>query len=111
VSSVLFTYAPLRRSFLSKTNEIIAGSARRPWPLLFWLPLMVTAALLLSGCATQTSQPSGQEPHQPAEDQTGRAQTGGAGGDGEQASRGELGSPSLGDAGAPVVMVEYADYQ
>jgi protein-disulfide isomerase len=98
---------------LSKTN--LGEGARRALPLLLWLPLLAAVALLLSGCAAQSSQPSGQEPRQSAEDQTGGSQTGGSqtggSGDGEQASRGELGHPALGDAGAPVVMVEYADFQ
>jgi protein-disulfide isomerase len=88
---------------LSKTN--LGEGARRALPLLLWLPLLAAVALLLSGCAAQSSQPSGQEPRQSAEDQTGGS------GDGEQASRSELGHPALGDAGAPVVMVEYADFQ
>ena len=77
--------------------------AKTAWPLLFWLPLIAVAALLLSGCAS--SQPSGQG----AQAEQGE-QTSGTGGGGE-ASGGELGHPVLGDAGAPVVMVEYADFQ
>jgi protein-disulfide isomerase len=92
---------------LSRTN--LGEGARRELPLLLWLPLIVTAALLLSGCAAQNSQPSGQEARQSAEDQSGESQTGGSGG--EQASRSGLGHPALGDTGAPVVMVEYADFQ
>jgi hypothetical protein len=79
---------------LSNTSEHRVDGARRAWALLLWLPLVVV--LLLSGCAAQSSRPPGQEAREPAE---------------ERGSRGELGHPALGDAGAPVVMVEYADYQ
>ncbi len=81
------------------------GGAKRAWPLLFWISLISALALLLYGCSGQGPQPSGQEPRQAAEG------TGGPSGDREQASRGELGHPALGDADAPVVMVEYGDFQ
>ncbi|HEX5974348.1 MAG TPA: hypothetical protein VFY57_04220 [Rubrobacteraceae bacterium] len=81
---------------------------RRAWPLLFSLPLIVAlvAAALLSGC--EGSRPSAQEERQHAENQST-----GSGGDREQASRGgsELGHPVVGDPGAPVLMVEYGDFQ
>ena len=95
---------------MPKTNENTAGGAERSCPFLFWLPLIavVVAASLLSGCAAQSSQ---QESRQSAEEQTRESQAGGSGGDGEQATRSELGPPALGDAGAPVVMAEYGDFQ
>jgi hypothetical protein len=81
---------------LTETNENIVGGAKRVWPLLVWLPLIglpliaaVVAASLLSGCGAQSSQPSGQKPQRVA----------------------DLGHPGLGDSGAPVVMVEYGDFQ
>lgn len=87
---------------MSRTS--LNEGAKPAWPLLLWVPLVAAFALLLSGCAAQSSQPSGEG------SQAGESQTGGSR-SGEQASRGELGHPALGDAGAPVVMVEYADYQ
>ena len=77
--------------------------AERSWPL--WL-LIATAVLVHSGCAAQSSQ---QEPRQPTEEQSRESQTGGSGSVDEVAYR--LGSPALGDLGAPVVMVEYGDFQ
>ena len=99
-----------------KNKNTVDGS-RRAWPLLFWLPLIVAlvAAALLSGC--ESSRPSAQEIPQPAENQntaSGREHNNAAsGGDRERASRGgsELGRPVLGDPGAPVLMVEYGDFQ
>jgi len=89
---------------LPETSKNPGGGEGRAWPLLFWLPLIaaVVAASLLSGCAAQSSQPSGQEPQAGQEEQTA-----------EQASQrdAELGHPELGDSGAPVVMVEYGDFQ
>jgi hypothetical protein len=77
---------------LPETNRNIVGGAKRVWQfLLCWLPLAaaVVAASLLSGCAAQSPRPS------------------------EEASQGdaELGHPALGHPGAPVVMVEYGDFQ
>jgi hypothetical protein len=95
---------------LPETNKYSAGGARTGWPLLSWLPLIVAAVLLLSGCASQSSQPSDQEPRRSAEEQTREPRTAASGGEGE-ASGGELGPPTLGDADAPVVMVEYGDFQ
>ncbi|MCA1847727.1 MAG: DsbA family protein [Actinobacteria bacterium] len=91
---------------MSETNKNSGGGARRLWPLFVGLPLILAvavAAVLLSG---ERYQPPGQEP-QPAEE--GRQVRSG----GEQASRGgaELGHPSLGSESAPVVMIEYGDYQ
>jgi hypothetical protein len=96
---------------LPETNRNTVEGTKRAWPLLFWLSLIAVAlaASLLSGCAAQSSQPSGQEPRQSAEED----QNAGSGGGEEEASRSgsELGHPVLGDADAPVVMVEYADFQ
>jgi hypothetical protein len=91
---------------LSKTNKNPGGGARRLWPLFVGLPLILAvavAAVLLSG---ERSQPAGQEQSPPSE---GRQAPSG----GEQASKGgaQLGHPSLGSEDAPVVMVEYGDFQ
>jgi hypothetical protein len=88
---------------LSETNKIPGGGARHLLPLFVGLPLILAvafAAVLLSG---ERSQPAGQEQPPRSEEQGPR----------EQASRGgaELGHPSLGREDAPVVMVEYGDYQ
>jgi hypothetical protein len=91
---------------LSETNKNSGGGAGRLWPLFVGLPLILAiavAAVLLSG---ERSQPTGQEQPPPSE---GRQAPSG----GDQASRGgaELGHPSLGSEDAPVVMVEYGDFQ
>ena len=96
---------------MSETNKK-AGGAKRAWPLLVGLPLILAvavAAVLLSG-GGERSQPAGQ----------GRPAEGGqpAGGRQEEAPQeeapqedAELGHPSLGSADAPVVMIEYGDFQ
>jgi protein-disulfide isomerase len=90
---------------LSETNK---RSAKRAWPLLVGLPLiaaLAVAAVLFSG--GERSQPSGREqPPQSAEEQP-------SGGGREEASQNsaELGHPALGNAGAPVVMIEYGDFR
>jgi hypothetical protein len=95
---------------LSGTNRVSARNAGRSWPLLLWLPLLMIGPLILAGCASQGS--SQQEPRQPAEEQTQNPRTTASGGDRPaEASRGELGPPALGDPDAPVVMVEYGDFQ
>jgi hypothetical protein len=91
---------------LSETNKNPGGGARRLWPLFVGLPLILAvavAAVLLSG---ERSQPAGQEQNPPSEGRQVRS-------GGEQASRGStaLGHPSLGSEDAPVVMVEYGDFQ
>jgi protein-disulfide isomerase len=105
---------------LSETNKNTVGGTERSWSLLFWLPLIAAALLLLCGCAAQSSQPSGQEPQagregQASEQTSGQTseQTGKPAGEGGEAPQRDaaLGHPGLGDADAPVVMVEYADFQ
>ncbi len=86
---------------MPETNKSAVEGARREWLLLFPL-IMAMAVALLSGCAAQSSQPSGQKPQ--------AEQPSGSGG-GQGASRSELGPPVLGVAGAPVLMVEYGDFQ
>ncbi len=75
----------------------------RAWPLFVGLPLILAAAIaavLLSGGGedTQRAQPTKERP---------------PGGERGEASRGspELGHPALGRADAPVVMIEYGDFQ
>ena len=77
-----------------------------------WLWLVITFALILvlAGCGssgTAGKDTSGEKPY--------AGQTGGAAKteQAEQTSgdQGDLGTPVLGDSGAPVVMVEYSDYQ
>jgi protein-disulfide isomerase len=99
---------------LPETNKNPGGGAKRAWPLLFWLPLItaVVAASFLSSCAAQSSQLSGQEPQAGQGEQTSN-QTAKPAGDREDAPQrdAELGHPVLGDADAPVLMVEYGDFQ
>jgi len=99
---------------LPETSKNSGGGEGGAWPLLFWLPLIaaVVAASLLSGCAAQRSQPSGQEPQAGQEEQTSERASNLAGDPEEAPQRdAELGHPELGDSGAPVVMVEYGDFQ
>ena len=104
---------------MSETNKNTVGT-ERSWSLLLWLPLIAAALLLLCGCAAQSSQPSGQEPQagregQASEQTSGQTseQTGKPAGERGEASQRDaaLAHPGLGDADAPVVMVEYADFQ
>ena len=104
---------------MSETNKNTAGGTeQRSWSLLFWLALIAAALLLLCGCAAQSSQPSrsGQEPQAGREGQASEQaseQTAKPAADRREAPRRDaaLAHPSLGDADAPVVMVEYADFQ
>ena len=101
---------------MSETNKNTVGGTERSLSLLFWLPLIAAALLLLCGCAAQTSQPSGQEPQAgregQASEQTAKQTAKPAGDRGEAPQRdAALGHPGLGDADAPVVMVEYGDFQ
>lgn len=88
-----------------------SAGARRAWPLFVGLPLIIliaVAAVAFSGTKEQASQPAeGQPPGEKGSaEQPSRAGK-------EQASGGdnELGHPALGEEGAPVVMIEYGDYQ
>ena len=104
---------------MSETNKNTVGATERSWSLLFWLPMIAAALLLLCGCAAQSSQPSpsGQEPQAGREGQASE-QTAKPAADRREAPQRDaalghpgLGHPGLGDADAPVVMVEYADFQ
>ena len=105
---------------MSETNKNTVGGTERSWSLLFWGPLVAAALLLLCGCAAQSFQPSGQEPQAGREgqaseqtsEQTSEQAAKPAGDRGEAPQRdAALGHPGLGDADAPVVMVEYGDFQ
>ena len=88
-----------------------SAGARRAWPLFVGLPLILliaVAAVVFSGTKEQAPQPAGGQPsgekrsaEQPP--QAGKEQASGADND--------LGHPALGEEGAPVVMIEYGDYQ
>ena len=89
---------------MSETNKNPSRSARRAWPLLVGLPLILAvavAAVLLSG---ERQRSAGQEQQPPSEERP-------SGGEQASQSQAELGHPSLGDADAPVVMIEYGDFQ
>jgi hypothetical protein len=82
-----------------------------------WMLLILAAlvATVLAGCGSGAGSPaqsSGQEGKQQASqtaDPSGQKakDTGSS----EQASEGRLGHPSFGSADAPVVLIEYGDYQ
>jgi hypothetical protein len=87
------------------------AGARRAWPLFVGLPLIIliaVAAVAFSGTKERASQPAGGQPPGEKGSAEQRSQA-----DKEQASGGkrELGHPALGEEGAPVVMIEYGDYQ
>ena len=88
-----------------------SAGAKRAWPLFVGLPLIIliaVAAVAFSGEKERASQPgSGQASGEkgPAE-QPSQAERGQASGGDD-----ELGHPALGEADAPVVMIEYGDYQ
>ncbi len=85
--------------------------AKRAWPLFVGLPLIIliaVAAVAFSGTKERASQPSSDQApgEKGSAGQPSQAEK-------EQASGGkrELGHPALGEEGAPVVMIEYGDYQ
>ena len=90
------------------------AGAKRAWPLFVGLPLIIliaVAAVAFSGTKERASQPgsdqaSGEKGSAPQPSRAaGGTQVGASGGDRK------LGHPALGEAGAPVVMIEYGDYQ
>ena len=88
-----------------------SAGAKRAWPLFVGLPLIIliaVAAVAFSGAEERAPQPAG---GQPSGEKSSAGQPSQA--DKEQASGGkpELGHPALGEEGAPVVMIEYGDYQ
>ena len=98
------------------------GAKRLPSITGLRLAMILALILILSGCGTGgTADNSGQENTSAGDGSSGETKTvsQSTSEDGpktdktEQASGGdgELGTPALGDPGAPVVMVEYSDYQ
>ncbi|HEV8045034.1 MAG TPA: hypothetical protein VGP38_07640 [Rubrobacter sp.] len=86
------------------TGTDLGGRANELRTLLTLLAL-VAVMLVFAGCAAGSegsSQASGQEEQQGAK---------GEDSGGGQASKEQLGHPALGSADAPVVMIEYSDYQ
>ena len=88
--------------------------AKRVWPLFVGLPLIIliaVAAVAFSGGKERASQPGSDQAsgEKGSAEQPSRA----AGGAQEGASGRDrkLGHPALGEEGAPVVMIEYGDYQ
>ncbi len=88
-----------------------SAGARRAWPLFVGLPLIIliaVAAVAFSGGKERASQPAGgqQSGEKGSAERPPQAEK-------EQASGGkrELGHPALGEEDAPVVMIEYGDYQ
>jgi hypothetical protein len=89
-----------------------ARGNKRAWPLFVGLPLIIliaVAAVVFSGGEEGAPGPEAGKPSAGEEPAGQPSQAGG----GQQASGGEkgLGHPALGEAGAPVVMIEYGDYQ
>ncbi len=83
------------------------GGAKRAWPLLLWISLISALALLLYGCSASDGGASAQEPA----GRRARADppaTAGATLAGERRARAIRRSAR---ADAPVVMIEYGDYQ
>ncbi len=91
------------------------AGARRAWPLFVGLPLIIliaVAAVAFSGTKERASQPADGQPSGQPSGEKGSAERPSQADKG-QASGGdnELGHPALGEEGAPVVMIEYGDYQ
>jgi hypothetical protein len=86
---------------LSRMNKHLGGSSNRVWPLFVGLPLTLAIALaaVLLSTTGERPQPAGHE--KPAGIRR------------EEASQDveQLGHPALGNADAPVVMIEYGDFQ
>ncbi len=71
----------------------------RLWPLFIGLPIIAiiaVTAVIFAGGGNDETRNAGQDQQASGGDESGD---------------GRLGHPSLGDADAPVVMVEYSDYQ
>ena len=88
-----------------------SAGARRAWPLFVGLPLIIliaVAAVAFSGTKEKASQPAG---GQPPGEKGSTKQPSQAGKERASGGDNELGHPALGEEGAPVVMIEYGDYQ
>ncbi len=94
---------------MAETNKKAGGGAKRAWPLFVGLPLILAiavAAVLFAGGErppAQGQQPRAAQEEQPSEPDTGR--------EGASHNGAELAHPSLGNTDAPVVMIEYGDFQ
>lgn len=86
----------------SRPHQTRNRRSNTPPPRLIPL-LVIIAALLLAGCGGPSSRGSQSSGGEQAVQSSSEDQTSGGGG--------KLGTPALGDEGAPVVMIEYADYQ
>lgn len=78
-------------------------------PLLIGLPLIAiiaVASVLLSGEGDRTQKSPGQ-----GQQSIGKNEQASGGGNANSSGDAVLGHPALGDADAPVVLVEYSDYQ
>ncbi len=78
----------------------------RLWPLFIGLPIIAiiaVAAVIFAG-GERTPQTAGQDQQAAGGEER-------ASGGGDESGDGRLGHPALGRADAPVVMVEYSDYQ
>ena len=80
------------------------AGAKRAWALFVGLPLIILIAAVAAVAFSCGKERASQAGSGQASDEKGSA---------EQPSRveRELGHPALGEAGAPVVMIEYGDYQ
>ncbi|MGH3088170.1 MAG: hypothetical protein ACRDSJ_12730 [Rubrobacteraceae bacterium] len=87
-------------------SSVKSREQKSAWPLVIGLPLIVivaAAAIFFSSTGENTEQ---------ADDgSSGSATPGEQASGAEQSSADDLGHPSLGDEGAPVVMLEFSDYQ
>jgi hypothetical protein len=85
-------------------NGRFKGKKRTSWPLLVGLVLVTLLAVSCGGAAReQRGEPVEDEPQTPVD----RAQV-----ETEEPQAGaDLGHPSLGERNAPVLMIEYSDYQ
>ena len=79
----------------------------RLWPLFIGLPIIAiiaVTAVIFAGGGNDETRNAGQDQQAAGGEER-------ASGGGDESGDGRLGHPSLGDADAPVVMVEYSDYQ
>jgi protein-disulfide isomerase len=90
---------------LAETNKKAGGGVKRAWPLFVGLPLILAiavAAVLFAGGERPPAQ--GQQPRAAQEEPPSGSEHASHNGAG-------LGHPSLGSADAPVVIIEYGDFQ
>jgi protein-disulfide isomerase len=95
---------------LSESDRPIKQGVGRAWPLLVGLPLILAvavAAVIFSGGKERPPLAEQERPPQPVEEE----RPSGGGREGASQNGAELGHPALGSADAPVVMVEYGDFQ